>query len=91
MRVNCVPDSRDSGNLNPATTYVIVARDGATTSYWDGVWWSDEAGAAIYHTRDEAEDALIDAQAVGEPDNLNPECVEIRVRQAGGCAAGGAA
>jgi len=65
--------------MSDKQTYIIRAYDGATTSYWDGVWWSDAAGAATYSTRDAAEDALIDAQATGEPDNLDPELVEIYV------------
>lgn len=72
---------------NPATTYLIVARDGARVSYWNGTWWeSDPAGAATYNTPDAADDALIDAEATGAPEPFDPESVEIRVRRADGAA-----
>ena len=56
------------------TARIIQAIDGGECAFWDGVWWVDDPLDAQPY--EDAEDAQIDAEAVGPPDEMPSARIE---------------
>lgn len=54
---------------------IIEATDGDEVAYWDGMWWIDDPlEAQIYG--DDLDDALIEAERAGRPDQMQRATID---------------